>query len=299
MLSGAMAGHAWPLAITCTYGSPNISVVFRNTQLGSEALITQAQFDAIAVNDVFMIGHQSVNDRIENNFIDDYFTGINLYGVGVYTRITGNVFARPTTRNNQSTFQQMTAGKAINIMSICGLTANNKTAAQVTAGHACTAPAHTFVSGNSTGPDVGGNTVTEGLWVYGKTFNAFAGQPAFTNDWSWPHTIANNAAGTVRNPGWVNETNTLIEEHAVTAGGSLFSNYDILASGDPQFLGGTNPTTAEGFRPNAGSPLIRAGTPTSAKYDYRGRRFNVPPSIGAYELPAATGFEYSPVNPFQ
>jgi len=67
----------------------------------------------------------------------------------------------------------------------------------------------------------------------------------------------------------------------------------------PQWVGGPTPTTAEGFRPNAGSPLIRAGTPTSAKYDFRGRRFNIPPSIGAYELPAVTGFKYSPVYPFQ
>jgi len=67
---------------------------------------------------------------------------------------------------------------------------------------------------------------------------------------------------------------------------------------DPQFLGGTSPTTAEGFRPNAGSPLIRAGTPTAAKYDYRGRRFNTPPSIGAYELPAVTAPDalYSPAS---
>jgi hypothetical protein len=67
---------------------------------------------------------------------------------------------------------------------------------------------------------------------------------------------------------------------------------------DPQFLGGDTPTTAEGFRPNAGSPLIRAGTPTAAKYDYRGRRFNTPPSIGAYELPAVTAPDalYSPAS---
>ena len=66
----------------------------------------------------------------------------------------------------------------------------------------------------------------------------------------------------------------------------------------PKLLGGSSPTTAEGFRPNAGSPLIRAGTPTSAKYDYRGRRFNVPPSIGAYELPAVTAPDalYSPAS---
>jgi hypothetical protein len=67
---------------------------------------------------------------------------------------------------------------------------------------------------------------------------------------------------------------------------------------DPRFLGGSSPTTAEGFRPNAGSPLIRAGTPTAAKYDYRGRRFNTPPSIGAYELPAVTAPDalYSPAS---
>jgi hypothetical protein len=52
---------------------------------------------------------------------------------------------------------------------------------------------------------------------------------------------------------------------------------------DPQFLGGTSPTTVEGFCPSSASPLVAAGTPTAAKYDYRGRRFNTPPSIGACE----------------
>lgn len=63
---------------------------------------------------------------------------------------------------------------------------------------------------------------------------------------------------------------------------------------DPLFLGGPNPTTAEGFRPGYGSQLVGAGTPVGVKYDFSGYRFNVPPSIGAFEVPGPSVFQ-----PFQ
>lgn len=64
-------------------------------------------------------------------------------------------------------------------------------------------------------------------------------------------------------------------------------------TGDPQFLGGTNPTTAEGFKPFATSPLCGAGYPTSAKYDYANKRLGNPPNIGAYGTCTAGRSSYS------
>lgn len=51
---------------------------------------------------------------------------------------------------------------------------------------------------------------------------------------------------------------------------------------DPAFLGGSSPTTADGFKLKSNSPLCGAGTPTDAKYDYGGYRFGIPPNIGAF-----------------
>jgi hypothetical protein len=62
----------------------------------------------------------------------------------------------------------------------------------------------------------------------------------------------------------------------------------------PRFLGGDTPTTAEGFRPDYGSPLVGAGTPVGVKYYFCGYSFNIPPSIGAFEVPGPSTFK-----PFQ
>jgi hypothetical protein len=50
----------------------------------------------------------------------------------------------------------------------------------------------------------------------------------------------------------------------------------------PRFLGGSSPTTADGFRPLPSSPLLGTGSPLGAKYDYEGYRFGNPPNIGAF-----------------
>lgn len=62
----------------------------------------------------------------------------------------------------------------------------------------------------------------------------------------------------------------------------------------PRFVGDPNPATASGFRPTYASPLVGAGTPVGVKYDFSGYRFNVPPSIGAFEVPGPSVFQ-----PFQ
>jgi len=83
---------------------------------------------------------------------------------------------------------------------------------------------------------------------------------------------------------------TLAEWQAATSAdsGGLNDSY-----GDPQFIGGANPTTPEGFRPFANSFLCGAGYPTPAKYDYEGYRFGIPPNIGAYGTCAAGRTSYS------
>jgi hypothetical protein len=78
----------------------------------------------------------------------------------------------------------------------------------------------------------------------------------------------------------------------LTNGGGT-NSYDI-GSPSPRFLGGDTPTTAEGLRPTYDSPLVGAGTPVGVKYDFSGYRFNVPPSIGAFEVPGPSTFK-----PFQ
>lgn len=66
---------------------------------------------------------------------------------------------------------------------------------------------------------------------------------------------------------------------------------DIAAN--PQFIGGSSPTTAEGFKPFATSPLCGAGYPTAAKYDYANKRLGNPPNIGAYGTCTAGRTSYS------
>lgn len=63
--------------------------------------------------------------------------------------------------------------------------------------------------------------------------------------------------------------------------------------GDPAFVGGPNPTTPEGFKPFATSPLCGAGYPTAAKYDYDNKRLGNPPNIGAYGTCTAGRTSYS------
>lgn len=66
---------------------------------------------------------------------------------------------------------------------------------------------------------------------------------------------------------------------------------DVLVA--PQFVGGANPTTPEGFQPFATSPLCGAGYPSPAKYDYTNKRLGNPPNIGAYGTCTAGRTSYS------
>lgn len=64
---------------------------------------------------------------------------------------------------------------------------------------------------------------------------------------------------------------TLVEGFAQTTG----------LSADPLFVGGTSPTTIDGFRLKPNSPLIGAGV-VGAKYDYDNTRCGNPSNIGAF-----------------
>lgn len=76
-----------------------------------------------------------------------------------------------------------------------------------------------------------------------------------------------------------------------TSNGDGTYNHTGDTTGDPLFIGGADPTTAEGFRPGYGSQLVGAGTPVGVKYDFSGCRFNVPPTIGAHEVPGQSVFK--------
>lgn len=66
----------------------------------------------------------------------------------------------------------------------------------------------------------------------------------------------------------------------------------LAVTTDPALLGGTSPTTAEGFRPNcATTPLKDAGTYVGQIQDYTGRFFVQPVDIGAF---ACQGGTYRP-----
>jgi len=67
----------------------------------------------------------------------------------------------------------------------------------------------------------------------------------------------------------------------VDVNGSVGSTTTGDVTSNPRFIGGTNPTTAEGFRPSTNSPLCGAGAYTDAKYDYNHERMPLPRDIGA------------------
>lgn len=66
------------------------------------------------------------------------------------------------------------------------------------------------------------------------------------------------------------------------AGGSSTAVGTGSISVNPQFIGGTSPTTAEGFRLMSISPNVGAGSPNGAKYDYDNIRCGNPSNIGAF-----------------
>lgn len=73
------------------------------------------------------------------------------------------------------------------------------------------------------------------------------------------------------------------------AGGSSTAAGTGSISVDPQFIGGPNPTTAEGFKPNClTSPLKDAGTDVGAYQDFTGRYFTGAREIGAYACQGGT-----------
>jgi hypothetical protein len=58
---------------------------------------------------------------------------------------------------------------------------------------------------------------------------------------------------------------------------------------DPRFLGGSSPTTAEGFKPDCiASPLKNAGTNVGQVQDFTGRYFDDQPDIGAFACQGGT-----------
>ena len=87
---------------------------------------------------------------------------------------------------------------------------------------------------------------------------------------------------TVANWSWRGTTDTTFAAYQVTSSKDANS-----AVADPAFLGGTNPTSADGFKLKPDSTLCRAGTYVGKLKDYWGRSVDIlDPSIGAMDCNA-------------
>ena len=281
-LSGALAGRAYVAATTCSYSSPNLNIVFRATRLESttrEPLLTQAEFDSVNVGDHVMMGYNSINDSFSYNYIEGYWSGIMLYGMGFNSQVVGNIFGRPNGRaSSYSAFQQSMGGRPIMVQGLCGLNATTKspynTNKAIADGLSCAVPSHTLVAHNST---------TEAIVFRGKTFSSEANTLAVANSIQYPHTAVNNVASAVTNIGWTNQAYTA--ELGLPLALSIGNNHEA-ADGDPKFVGGDAPTSPEGYRPRAGSPLINGGTALGLGLnDFDGVNFESLPTHGAYRGP--------------
>jgi hypothetical protein len=127
----------------------------------------------------------------------------------------------------------------------------------------CHAPSNNgVVVHNSTPPSA------DAYRVVNSVFNR-VGEYAFENNSSVPLTA--------------NANNYYFDSGLGNVSGDSIDAGEIEGTAEPQFLGGPNPTTAEGFRPKASSPLCKAGTSVGPGlyYGQFGIRFGVKPDIGA------------------
>jgi len=71
-------------------------------------------------------------------------------------------------------------------------------------------------------------------------------------------------------------------DHSTLASWQAATSQDANSiTADPQFIGGPNPTTTDGFRLKPSSPLIGTGV-VGTKYDYDNKRCGNPSNIGAF-----------------
>jgi len=135
--------------------------------------------------------------------------------------------------------------------------------------------ANVIAVGNTTNGSCAGIAVENNDAVYSMTAEVIncISRNVNVNDIEQTATAAGALTVTARN---CNVSNTI----------SVTSNVNEV-SGDPQFIGGPNPTTAEGFKLRPNSPLRRAGTCVyttgCVPRDFGGRRGRVPPDIGAWQ----------------
>jgi hypothetical protein len=94
--------------------------------------------------------------------------------------------------------------------------------------------------------------------------------------------ISSSAIGISKGASGTESYNGINSPDPCWSGGATAACAGTDVEAAPAFLGGPNPTTAEGFKLKPSSPLCGAGTPTDAKYDYEEYRFGIPPNIGAF-----------------
>lgn len=126
-------------------------------------------------------------------------------------------------------------------------------------------------STGSTGVSVKNNAVYASANVVMVSVNVGSDASFESNDWHSPSGLVFTYQGA---------SYTAVAAWNATAA----ARADIDA--DPLFLAPAG-TTAESFKTRSGSPLRRAGIPISPNYtlrDYRNCRFDIPPTIGAFEV---------------
>lgn len=102
--------------------------------------------------------------------------------------------------------------------------------------------------------------------------------------------VVRNAVASLNTQNWVIDPQAVSgvtqSNNVSYAGTNANDNFTPALTSNPLYSGGSDPTTAEGFRPLATSPLIRAGvcflSVGCAYPDFEGRAQTIPPTIGAF-----------------
>jgi len=135
--------------------------------------------------------------------------------------------------------------------------------------------------------------------------NAVARAPVCfsTNSASGTSSLRNNLGVACSTSGMRKSAGDVESHNTMHASGDIVQNNTVTTapgagttSADPQLVGGTNPTTAEGFRLKPTSPLIGAGTYVGKIRDFTGRKMAVPANIGAFGQHMAASRRVAPLQ---
>ena len=124
-----------------------------------------------------------------------------------------------------------------------------------------------------------------GYGIYVAPTGSTVAVNTYNNNIVGPITIAGMAGRTGQT--WTSARNNIFGAAALYASGEVDETGAGDTSVDPQFVGGSAPSGAQGFKLRATSPLRRAGvcvlTTGCVPSDFLGRRARVPPDVGAWQ----------------